>query len=116
MSQKLTHDEFRASAAYPEAPAKVAAVKKGLAKARKGQAAKGATPAAASFGSIHRRGILHPAFQLPPELLRKSGYLARYASAQARMVEAKERLRGDIKLDKDLRGLTIDDEDQALVA
>ena len=37
--------------------------------------------------------------------------LARYASARARMVEAKERLRRDIKLDNDLRGLAIDDED-----
>ena len=37
--------------------------------------------------------------------------LARYASARARMLEAKERLRRDIKLDKDLRGLAIDNED-----
>ena len=37
--------------------------------------------------------------------------LARYASARARMVEAKERLRRDTKLDKDLRGLATDDED-----
>ena len=37
--------------------------------------------------------------------------LARYASARARMVEAKERLRRDTKLDKDLRGLAIDNED-----
>ena len=34
-----------------------------------------------------------------------------YASARARMLEAKERLRRDIKLDKDLRGLAIDNED-----
>ena len=37
--------------------------------------------------------------------------LACYASVTGRMVEAKERLRNAIKLDKDIRGLALDDED-----
>ena len=37
--------------------------------------------------------------------------LARYASVTGRMVEAKERLRHAIELDKDVRGLALDDED-----
>jgi hypothetical protein len=71
---------------------RVAAVKKGLAKARKGQAAKRATPGRGLLWINSPPQATSPGVQLPPELLRKSGYLARYASAQARMVEAKERL------------------------
>ena len=37
--------------------------------------------------------------------------LACYASVTGRMVEAKERLRHAIKLDKDIRGLALDHED-----
>jgi hypothetical protein len=37
--------------------------------------------------------------------------LACYASVSGRMEDAKERLRNAIKLDKDIRGLAIDDED-----
>jgi hypothetical protein len=37
--------------------------------------------------------------------------LACYASVACRMVEAKEELRRAIKLDKDIRGLALDDED-----
>jgi hypothetical protein len=37
--------------------------------------------------------------------------LACYASVTGRMEEAKERLRHAIELDKDIRGLALDDED-----
>jgi hypothetical protein len=37
--------------------------------------------------------------------------LSFYASVTGRMEEAKKRLRDAIKLDKDIRGLAIDDED-----
>jgi hypothetical protein len=37
--------------------------------------------------------------------------LACYASVRGRMEEAKERLQRAVKLDKDIRGLALDDED-----
>jgi hypothetical protein len=46
-----------------------------------------------------------------PEVAMIAFNLACYASVAGRMEEAKERLRHAIDLDKDIRGLAIDDED-----
>jgi Flp pilus assembly protein TadD len=55
--------------------------------------------------------ILLRAQKLHPKVVMIAFNLACYASVTGRMQEAKERLRHAIELDKDIRGLAIDDED-----
>ena len=55
--------------------------------------------------------ILLRAQAIHPKVAMIAFNLACYASATGRMEEAKKRLRHAIKLDKDIRGLAIDDED-----
>ena len=55
--------------------------------------------------------ILLRAQALHPKVAMIAFNLACYASVTGRMEEAKERLQHAIKLDKDIRGLAIDDED-----
>ena len=55
--------------------------------------------------------ILLRAQAIHPKVAMIAFNLACYASVTGRMEEAKERLRHAIKLDKDIRGLALDDED-----
>jgi Flp pilus assembly protein TadD len=55
--------------------------------------------------------ILLRAQAIHPEVAMIAFNLACYASVTGRMEEAKERLRHAIKLDKEIRGLALDDED-----
>jgi Flp pilus assembly protein TadD len=55
--------------------------------------------------------ILLRAQAIHPQVAMIAFNLACYASVTGRMVEAKERLRNAIKLDKDIPGLALDDED-----
>ena len=55
--------------------------------------------------------ILLQAQIIHPKVAMIAFNLARYASVTGRMEEAKERLRHAIELDKDIRGLALDDED-----
>ena len=58
-----------------------------------------------------RRAILLRAQAIHPKIAMIAFNLACYASVTGRMEEAKERLRHAIELDKDIRGLALDDED-----
>ena len=64
-----------------------------------------------SEGIEQAEAILLKAQALHPKVAMIAFNLACYASVTGRMVEAKERLRNAIKLDKDIRGLALDDED-----
>ena len=55
--------------------------------------------------------ILLRAQAIHPKVAMIAFNLACYASVTGRMEEAKERLRNAIELDKDIRGLALDDED-----
>ena len=62
-------------------------------------------------GVKNAEAILLRAQAIHPEVAMIAFSLACYASVTGRMEEAKERLRSAIKLDKDIRGLALDDED-----
>jgi Tfp pilus assembly protein PilF len=55
--------------------------------------------------------ILLRAQSIHPKVAMIAFSLACYASVRGRMEEAKERLQRAVKLDKDIRGLALDDED-----
>jgi lipopolysaccharide biosynthesis regulator YciM len=64
-----------------------------------------------SEGVEKAEAILLRAQAMHPKVAMIAFNLACYASVTGRMEEAKERLRNAIELDKDIRGLAIDDED-----
>jgi Flp pilus assembly protein TadD len=64
-----------------------------------------------SEGIEKAEAILLRAQAIHPKIAMIAFNLACYASVTGRMDEAKERLRHAIELDKDIRGLAIDDED-----
>jgi hypothetical protein len=60
--------------------------------------------------SVENEAILLRAQAIHPKVAMIAFNLACYASITGRTEEAKERLRRAIKLDKDIRGLALDDE------
>jgi Flp pilus assembly protein TadD len=64
-----------------------------------------------SEGIEEAEAILLRAQTIHPKVAMIAFNLACYASVTGRMEEAKERLRHAVELDKDIRGLALDDED-----
>jgi hypothetical protein len=65
----------------------------------------------ASKASENAEAILLRAQKMHPQVAMIAFNLVCYASVTGRIEEAKERLRHAIELDKDVRGLALDDED-----